>query len=99
MAHPSALSGTRAAGGVNPFHLDAGSARMRPVVALHGEVVIHRDRRMVRELHILVDVFAACQGRQRGRSQVVVNTTKNLHMDRGITGVSDCRDPPERVLV
>ena len=78
MAHPSALSGTRAAGGVNPFHLDAGSARMRPVVALHGEVVIHRDRRMVRELHILVDMFRSRQRGGGGCRQVVVDCAKNL---------------------
>lgn len=44
------------------------------------EVVIQRDRRMVGELHVFVDVLAARQRRRGRRRQVVVGATNNLRL-------------------
>ena len=48
--------------------------------ALHLEVVVHRQRRMVAEPLVLVDAAAARMGRHARRGQVVVEPTKTLRL-------------------
>ena len=56
----------------------AGLSAVRSGQRSETEVVIHRDRRMVRELHILVDMFRSRQRGGGGCRQVVVDCAKNL---------------------
>jgi hypothetical protein len=43
-----------------------------------GEVIVDRERRMIREALVEIDVLAASERGDAGRREVVVHVTKNL---------------------
>ena len=48
------------------------------------KIVVHRDRRVVAELHRFIDRLVPRQRAQRWRGQVVVRPTKNLQLQQNV---------------